>query len=253
MTGMTEQTLLLISGLAVFLAALIGFVVGRSPIGGKTKRVAALEEEVSRQQDEIAGYKRDVESHFDKTATLVASMAGSYKDLFEHLSSGYEHLSSGSARQLFRDRVVGLLVGNVSAAAAADVTPSDKVSAALIAAGAQPREPASAGQAADLEPAAAAGDVAATEAATDAAAKADGAPAQKAEQGSREGSTPPAGDEKRKPEGDEKASPEAQASAEGQAESAETTAGAAAEAAREGTEKDAEKDAGKGDRSTKTA
>ncbi|EXI79770.1 MAG: hypothetical protein AW10_02255 [Candidatus Accumulibacter appositus] len=245
MTGMTEQTLLLIGGLAVFLAALIGFVVGRSPIGGKTKRVAALEAEVSRQQDEIAGYRRDVESHFDKTATLVASMAGSYKDLFEHLSSGYEHLSSGSARQLFRDRVVGLLVGNVSAAAAADVTPSDKVSAALIAAGAQPLEPSSTGPAADSEPAAAAGDTAPTEAAaTDVAAKADGeaeaaataagAPAQEAEASRGKAS---------KPDGEEKSA------SDGQAEAAETTAAAAGEAAQNG----AAKDAGKGDRPTKTS
>jgi uncharacterized membrane-anchored protein YhcB (DUF1043 family) len=240
MTGMTEQTLLLIGGLAVFLAALIGFVVGRSPIGGKTKRVAALEAEVSRQQDEIAGYRRDVESHFDKTATLVASMAGSYKDLFEHLSSGYEHLSSGSARQLFRDRVVGLLVGNVSAAAAADVTPSDKVSAALIAAGAQPLEPSSTGQAADSEPAAAAGDTAPTEAATDVAAKADGEAAATPEGApAKEAETNKANDSK--PDGEEKSS------SDGQAEAAETTVAGAA--AQDG----AAKDAGKGDRSTKTS
>jgi len=245
MTGMTEQTLLLIGGLAVFIAALIGFVVGRSPIGGKTKRVAALEAEVSRQQDEIAGYKRDVESHFDKTATLVASMAGSYKDLFEHLSSGYEHLSSGSARQLFRDRVVGLLVGNAGGPPATDVTPSDKVSAALIAAGAQPLEPSSTGQAAQAansEPAAAAGEAAAA-VAKDGAAKADGALAQEAEKSSSEGSTPTAGDEKSKPEGDGKASPE------GSAQPAEPTAaaGAAGDVAQEG----AKKDAGKGDRSSR--
>jgi uncharacterized membrane-anchored protein YhcB (DUF1043 family) len=240
MTGMTEQTLLLIGGLAVFLAALIGFVVGRSPIGGKTKRVAALEAEVSRQQDEIAGYRRDVESHFDKTATLVASMAGSYKDLFEHLSSGYEHLSSGSARQLFRDRVVGLLVGNVSAAAAADVTPSDKVSAALIAAGAQPLEPSSTGPAADSEPAAAAGDTAPTEAATDVAAKADGEAAATPEGApAKEAETNKANDSK--PDGEEKSS------SDGQAEAAETTVAGAA--AQDG----AAKDAGKGDRSTKTS
>lgn len=237
---MTEQTMWLIGGAAVIVAALIGYFVGRSPLGGKTKRVAALEAEVSRQQDEIAGYKRDVESHFDKTATLVASMAGSYKDLFEHLSSGYEHLSSGSARQLFRDRVVGLLVGNVSAAAAADVTPSDKVSAALIAAGAQPLEPSSTGPAADSEPAAAAGDTAPTEAATDVAAKADGEAAATPEGApAKEAETNKANDSK--PDGEEKSS------SDGQAEAAETTVAGAA--AQDG----AAKDAGKGDRSTKTS
>ena len=104
MTGMTEQ-MWLMAGAAAVLAALIGFLLGRSS-GGSKQRVAELEAEVSRQNEEISTYKREVETHFDKTATLVAAMAGSYKDLFEHLSSGYEELSSGSARQLFRDRAV---------------------------------------------------------------------------------------------------------------------------------------------------
>ena len=84
---MTEQTWWLVGALATLIAAAIGFFVGRS-FGG-AKSVDELEAEVAR-QDEISGYKREVESHFDKTASLVASMAGSYKDLFEHLSSGYE-------------------------------------------------------------------------------------------------------------------------------------------------------------------
>lgn len=134
---MTEQQLWMIFVTAVVTAAVVGFVFGRISGGGKA-RVASLEAEVSRQKEQLSGYKRDVESHFDRTATLVASMAGSYKDLFEHLSAGYEQLSSGSARQLFRDRVVALLVGGPSAASTAD-----KVSAALAAAGA-PLEPAAA-------------------------------------------------------------------------------------------------------------
>ena len=137
---MTEQQLWMIFVTAVVTAAVVGFVFGRISGGGKA-RVASLEAEVSRQKEQLSGYKRDVESHFDRTATLVAPMAGSYKDLFEHLSAGYEQLSSGSARQLFRDRVVALLVGGPSAASTAD-----KVSAALAAAGA-PLEPAAANEA----------------------------------------------------------------------------------------------------------
>ena len=38
-------------------------------------------------------------------------MAGSYKDMFEHVSSGYEKLSTGSARELFQQRVDALLIG----------------------------------------------------------------------------------------------------------------------------------------------
>jgi len=40
------------------------------------------------------------------------SMAGSYKDLFEHLSSGYEKLSDKSARDVFRERVDTMLMGS---------------------------------------------------------------------------------------------------------------------------------------------
>ncbi len=106
---MTEQTAWLLAIVAVLAAALIGFFVGRQFSGAK-KQLEALESENSRQKEEISGYKREVESHFDKTATLFASMAGSYKDLFEHLSSGYEKLSEGSARELFRDRIAALLL-----------------------------------------------------------------------------------------------------------------------------------------------
>ncbi|WP_291987453.1 DUF1043 family protein [Candidatus Accumulibacter sp. ACC007] len=246
---MTEQTMWLIGGAAVIVAALIGYFVGRSPLGGKTKRVAALEAEVSRQQDEIAGYKRDVESHFDKTATLVASMAGSYKDLFEHLSSGYEQLSSGSARQLFRDRVVGLLVGSAGGATVAEATSSDKVSAALIAAGAQPRELSTTGQGSEAERSAAAGAEAAADA-KDVAAPADaeaamgtaaeGEPAQQAEKSSSEGSRTPAGAES-KPAGDVKAASEGQAKP---GEKAGAAAGAKDEGGEDGTGKGAGKDTG---------
>ena len=77
---MTEQTWWLVGALATLIAAAIGFFVGRS-FGGAKKRVDELEAEVARQKDEISGYKREVESHFDKTASLVASMAGSLQGL----------------------------------------------------------------------------------------------------------------------------------------------------------------------------
>ena len=53
----------------------------RPQLRRRQKRVDELEAEVARQKDEISGYKREVESHFDKTASLVASMAGSYGGL----------------------------------------------------------------------------------------------------------------------------------------------------------------------------
>lgn len=79
---MTEQTAWLVGIFAVVLAGLVGFFAGRR-FSGARERIEALEAEVTRQKDEISGYKREVEKHFDKTATLFVSMAGSYKELFE--------------------------------------------------------------------------------------------------------------------------------------------------------------------------
>lgn len=116
---MFDQTGWMVLGAAVVVAALIGFLLGRMGAGSKS-RVSELEAEVTRQKDELSGYKRDVEAHFDKTAALFVSMAGSYKELIEHLSSSYHKLGEDGSRELFRDRVNGLLV-----TAPADEAPRD--------------------------------------------------------------------------------------------------------------------------------
>lgn len=108
---MTAQTAWLVAIFAVVITGVVGFFVGRQFGAGKA-RIEELESEVARQKGEIEAYRQEVATHFDKTATLFVSMAGSYKELFEHLSSGYEKLSSGSARELFQQRVDALLVGN---------------------------------------------------------------------------------------------------------------------------------------------
>jgi len=100
---------------AIIVAALVslflGFLVGRFA-GGPRKRADQLAAELEEKKDEAARYRQEVDAHFDKTATLFVSMAGSYKDLFEHLSSGYEQLSDKSARDVFRDRIDAMLVGS---------------------------------------------------------------------------------------------------------------------------------------------
>ncbi len=164
---MTEQTWWLVGVAAVLAAAVIGFLLGRSKFGGAHKRVEALEAEVLRQKEELSGYRREVEFHFDKTASLVASMAGSYKDLFEHLSSGYEQLSSGSARQLFKDRVVGQLVGT-AAGVAAGVAAADELASEPAEVGEATEEPVTdaADAAAEPAPAADAGEAETSDAVT---------------------------------------------------------------------------------------
>jgi len=94
----------------VLVAAGLGFFFGRARSGGMKERLREAEEALGRKDSEIAAYRREVDAHFDKTASLFVSMAGSYKDLFEHLSSGYEKLSEGSSRDLFRERVATLLI-----------------------------------------------------------------------------------------------------------------------------------------------
>lgn len=94
----------------VLVAAGLGFFFGRVSNSGMKERLREAEEAVGRKDSELASYRREVDAHFDKTATLFVSMAGSYKDLFEHLSSGYQKLSDGSGRDLFREHVATLLI-----------------------------------------------------------------------------------------------------------------------------------------------
>ena len=107
---MTPQTAWLIAISAVVIVGVVAFFIGRSTAGTKD-RIDELEAELSSKKAEVEGYRKEVEQHLDKTATLFVSMAGSYKEMFEHVSSGYEKLSTGSARELFQQRVDALLIG----------------------------------------------------------------------------------------------------------------------------------------------
>lgn len=116
---MTPQTAWLIAISAVVIVGVVAFFIGRSTAGTKA-RIDELEAELSSKKAEVEGYRKEVEQHFDQTATLFVSMAGSYRDMFEHLSSGYEKLSTGSARELFQQRVDALLIGTARSPGAGD-------------------------------------------------------------------------------------------------------------------------------------
>ncbi|MDX5444817.1 MAG: YhcB family protein [Zoogloeaceae bacterium] len=94
----------------VVAAAVLGYFFGRVSTGGMKQKLRETEEALERKDSEMAAYRREVDAHFDKSATLFVSMAGSYKAMFEHLSSGYEKLSDGSSQDLFRQRVATLLL-----------------------------------------------------------------------------------------------------------------------------------------------
>lgn len=146
---MTPQTAWLIAISAVVIVGVVAFFIGRSTAGTKD-RIDELEAELSSKKAEVEGYRKEVEQHLDKTATLFVSMAGSYKEMFEHVSSGYEKLSTGSARELFQQRVDALLIGAgrstgeggdagklLGAAAAAGAAGAASAAAASAAAGAE--------------------------------------------------------------------------------------------------------------------
>lgn len=116
---MTAQMMWIIVVVAVMVAAVAGFFVGRA-YGSAGRRVAALEQEVTQHKDTLNHYKQEVKEHFDHTATLFVSMAGSYKELFEHLSKGYENLADGSVRNLLNARVDTLLQNGPAPAEAAE-------------------------------------------------------------------------------------------------------------------------------------
>jgi uncharacterized membrane-anchored protein YhcB (DUF1043 family) len=114
---MTPQTAWLLAISAVVIVGVVAFFVGRGTAGTKA-RIEELEVELARKRDEAERYRKEVDAHFDKTATLFVSMAGSYKELFEHLSVGYDTLSGASARERFQARVDALLPGRALAPAA---------------------------------------------------------------------------------------------------------------------------------------
>ncbi len=153
---MSVEMIWVVALVAVAVAAVVGYFVGRSGHAGAQDRIAELETEVKRGKEEFVEYKKDVETHFDKSASLFVDMAGSYKALFEHLSSDYEKLSEGSARELFKERVAALLMdgeppktlGHAAAEAAqadtadasqeksvGETTPSDETVAAQVVTG----------------------------------------------------------------------------------------------------------------------
>lgn len=155
---MTEQAWWVVALVAVIITGVIGFFIGRQTASSK-ERIDELEEALNREKAALSDYRDKVDAHFDKTAGLFVSMAGSYKDLFDHLSSGYENLAPGASRELFKDRVSALLLES----RASDATPAQTVADNTVSA---VTEPAPAVQA--IEPAAPATE--ATAQATEAAA-----------------------------------------------------------------------------------
>jgi hypothetical protein len=112
---MTTTTIWTLFALGIVFAALIGFAIGRRQAPGGTVQLKELEEqhelELQQKQLELEAYQQQVHEHYNKTANLFKEMAGSYKDLFDHLSIGYEQLGDLSDQRVLPERAGALLDG----------------------------------------------------------------------------------------------------------------------------------------------
>ncbi|WP_018860632.1 MULTISPECIES: YhcB family protein [unclassified Thioalkalivibrio] len=97
--------------LAIVVAGLVGFWVGRVT-SDERKLIRELEEELDRRMQELTRYRGQVNDHFDRTATLFATMAGSYRDLYHHLAQSAGELADKPTRDRLEDRA-GRLLSNV--------------------------------------------------------------------------------------------------------------------------------------------
>lgn len=106
---MTEQAWWVVAIVAVVISGALGYFIGR-PNSESRSRVEELEGELARHKAEMDTYRSSVDAHFEQTAGLFVSMAGSYKALFEHLAVGYDKLAPGTSRDLFKEKVAALLL-----------------------------------------------------------------------------------------------------------------------------------------------
>jgi hypothetical protein len=112
---MTSATIWTLFALGIIFAALLGFALGRRQAPGGTAQLKEVEEqheqELAQKQLELEAYQEQVHQHYHKTASLFKEMAGSYKELFDHLSVGYEQLGDLSEQRVLPERAGALLDG----------------------------------------------------------------------------------------------------------------------------------------------
>ena len=104
-----------IAAIAVILAAIAGFAIGRRKAPGGQDEILSMKQEydhlLEQKQAELALYQKHVHQHYNQTAVLFKDMAGSYKKLFDHLSVGSEQLGDLSDQRILPERAGALLDG----------------------------------------------------------------------------------------------------------------------------------------------
>jgi hypothetical protein len=132
---MTSATIWTLFALGIIFAALLGFALGRRQAPGGTAQLKEVEEqheqELAQKQLELEAYQEQVHQHYNKTANLFKDMAGSYKELFDHLSVGYEQLGDLSEQRVLPERAGALLDGPDTNQRSDFMNPRDKDEDAL--------------------------------------------------------------------------------------------------------------------------
>ena len=127
---MTSATIWTLFALGIIFAALLGFALGRRHAPGGTAQLKEVEEqheqELAQKQLELETYQEQVHQHYHKTASLFKEMAGSYKELFDHLSVGYEQLGDLSEQRVLPERAGALLDGPDTNPRSDFMNPKDK-------------------------------------------------------------------------------------------------------------------------------
>lgn len=127
---MTSATIWTLFALGIIFAALLGFALGRRQAPGGTAQLKEVEEqheqELAQKQLELEAYQEQVHQHYNKTANLFKEMAGSYKELFDHLSVGYEQLGDLSEQRVLPERAGALLDGPDTNPRSDFMNPKDK-------------------------------------------------------------------------------------------------------------------------------
>ncbi|MDF1588355.1 MAG: DUF1043 family protein [Gammaproteobacteria bacterium] len=112
---MSTTEIWIIAAIAVIVAAITGFAIGRRKAPGGQDEILKMKHEydqlLEQKQAELARYQKHVHQHYNQTAVLFKDMAGSYKKLFDHLSLGSEQLGDLSDQRILPERAGALLDG----------------------------------------------------------------------------------------------------------------------------------------------
>lgn len=99
-------TLLVLGGITTIIGVVIGLLVAwhRGPASQVQHQLRSRIAELEQQQ---ATYRHQVSEHFADTATLLAQLASSYRDVHNHLAQGAHHLATAEASERLQELLEG--------------------------------------------------------------------------------------------------------------------------------------------------